>query len=325
VSSDRQFLDRFNKHFDKIDKELEESIESGVPLVKEIVGHSLLGQGKRLRPLLFVLSALMNGYDKKDIYHMSIIFEYIHCASLLHDDVIDNAETRRKKPSASNVWGNSAAVLTGDYMFSVASSIAIESKTYNLLEIINDAAARMAEGQVKELVFTGNWDTSEEEYLDIITSKTADLISAACVSGAVMAVAGDRECENLKNFGLNMGIAFQMVDDLLDYSSSEKDFGKPVGKDVREGKITLPLIYAISGMNKDEADRFKKIFINGSSDDNDYEELIAFVRESGSIEKTREKAEKYVEKAAGYLKKLPETSYRDDLIDLNQYMTGRLY
>ncbi|MFC1840135.1 polyprenyl synthetase family protein [Thermodesulfobacteriota bacterium] len=325
MSTDGQFLDRFNKHFEKIDRELEGSIDSNVPLIKEIVGHSLLSQGKRLRPLLFVLSALMNGYDKKDIYHMSIIFEYIHCASLLHDDVIDKAETRRKKPSASNVWGNSAAVLTGDYMFSIASSIAIGSKSYNILEIINDAAARMTEGQVKELVFTGNWDAGEEEYLDIITSKTADLISASCASGAVIAKAGDWACEKLKNFGLNMGISFQMVDDLLDYSSSEKDFGKPVGKDVREGKITLPLIYAISSMNKGETDRFKETFIKGSSDDIDYEELINFVRESGSVEKTRAKAEKYVEKAAEYLKEFPETSYRDDLIALNNYMTGRLY
>lgn len=325
MSTGGNFLDRFNNHFDKIDEELEKSIYSNVPLIKEIGGHSLLGQGKRLRPLLFVLSAMMNGYDKKNIYYISIIFEYIHCASLLHDDVIDNAETRRKKPSASNVWGNSAAVLTGDYMFSMASSIAIELKAYNILKIINDAAARMTEGQVKELVFTGKWDTREEEYLDIITSKTADLISASCASGAVIAKAGKSECESLKKFGLNMGISFQMVDDLLDYESSEKDFGKPVGKDVREGKITLPLIYAISTMKNSDADKYKEIFEKGSIKDSDYDELISFVRESGGIEKTRIKAEQYVEKAAEYLKNFPETPYKDDLIALNDYMTGRLY
>lgn len=325
MSADRNFLNRFNKHINEIDKELEKSIDSNVPLIEEIGRHSLLGPGKRLRPLLFVLSALMNGYDKKDIYYISLIFEYIHCASLLHDDVIDNAETRRKKPSASNVWGNSAAVLTGDYMFSMASSITIESKADNILKTVNDAAARMAEGQVKELVFTGNWDTSEEEYMDIIISKTAELISASCASGAIIAQAGNRECEYLKNFGLNMGISFQMVDDLLDYSSSEKDFGKPVGKDIREGKITLPLIYAISMMNNSEVDKYKETFVNGSNNDSDYDELINFVRESGAIEKTRVKAEQYVEKAALYLEIFPETPYRDDLIALNDYMTGRLY
>ncbi len=325
MSTDNRFLDRFNKYFNEIDKELEKSITSNVPLIREIGRHSLLGEGKRLRPLLFVLSALMNGYDKKDIYHMSTIFEYIHCASLLHDDVIDNAETRRRKPSASSVWGNSAAVLTGDYMFSMASGIAIESRAYNILETINDAAARMTEGQVKELVFTKKWDTGEEDYMDVITSKTADLISASCASGALIAKAGNRECECLKQFGLNMGISFQMVDDLLDYSSSEKDFGKPVGKDVREGKITLPLIYAISEMNDSEAGEYSEIFINGSSNDNDYEELVIFVRKSGGIEKTRVKAEQYVEKAAEYLDNFPKTPYRDDLLALNDYMTSRLY
>ena len=325
MSTDNRFLDRFNKYFNEIDKELEKSITSNVPLIREIGRHSLLGEGKRLRPLLFVLSALMNGYDKKDIYHMSTIFEYIHCASLLHDDVIDNAETRRRKPSASSVWGNSAAVLTGDYMFSMASGIAIESRAYNILETINDAAARMTEGQVKELVFTKKWDTGEEDYMDVITSKTADLISASCASGALIAKAGNRECECLKQFGLNMGISFQMVDDLLDYSSSEKDFGKPVGKDVREGKITLPLIYAISEMSDIEAGEYSEIFINGSSNDDDYEELVIFVRKSGGIEKTRVKAEQYVEKAAEYLDNFPETPYREDLRALNDYMTSRLY
>jgi octaprenyl-diphosphate synthase len=325
VSADSNFLDRFNDHFNEIDKELEKSIDSNMPLIEEIGRHSLLAQGKRLRPLLFVLSALMNGYDKKDIYYISIIFEYIHCASLLHDDVIDNAETRRKKPSASNVWGDSAALLTGDYMFSIASGIAIELRIYDILKILHDAAARMTEGQIKELVSTGKWDTGEAEYLEIITSKTAELISASCASGAVIAEAGDRECEYLKNFGLNMGISFQMVDDLLDYSSSEKDFGKPVGKDVREGKITLPLIYAISTMNNSEVDKYKETFVNGSNNDSDYDELISFVRESGAIEKTRVKAEQYVEKAALYLENFPETPYRDDLIALNDYMTGRLY
>jgi len=325
VSTDSQFLDRFNKHFTEIDKELKKSIVSDVPLIKEIENHSLLSQGKRLRPLLFVLSALMCGYDKKEIYYYSTIFEYIHCASLLHDDVIDNAKTRRKKPSASNVWGNSAAVLTGDYMFSMASNIAVISENIDVLRIVTETAARMTEGQVKELVCTGKWDTTEDDYMDIIISKTADLISGSCAAGAVVTKAGKKEQDDLKNFGLNMGISFQMVDDLLDYSSSEKEFGKPVGKDVREGKMTLPLIYTISNMNKSESSKYKEILINGSSNEDDFEELITLVRESGNIEKTRDKAEEYVKKAAGYLKDFPETTYRNDLLDLNDYMTGRLY
>lgn len=325
MDSDRQFLDRFNRHFTEIDIELEKSISSDVPLLREIGKHSLLGQGKRLRPLLFVLSALMCGCERRDMYQLSIIFEYIHCASLLHDDVIDNAETRRRKPSASSVWGNTAAVLTGDYMFSIAFNIALEKKAYGILEILNDTAVHMTEGQMLELACTGKWETGEKEYMKIITSKTADLISASCASGSVIAESNGSACEDLKNFGLNMGIAFQMIDDLLDYSSSEETFGKPVGKDVREGKITLPLIYSIQDMNSSEAVMYRDTFVNGSEKEDDYEELIRYVKKSGAIKKTREKAAEYVEKASGYLDRFPGTLYRSDLLDLNEYIAGRLY
>ncbi len=164
MGKDKKKLDRFNSHFNAIEKELENSFSSSVRLVEEICRHSLLGEGKRLRPLLFVLSALMCGYGKKDIYHLSTIFEYIHAASLLHDDVIDNADIRRKKPSASNLWGNTAAVLTGDFMFSMAFNVAIGSKNLDILSIVNKAAVKMTEGQVEELVYTGKWEISEEEY-----------------------------------------------------------------------------------------------------------------------------------------------------------------
>lgn len=325
MSTDGKFLDKFNKHFSEIDRELEKGLHSSVPLIGEIGKHLLLSEGKRLRPLLFVLSGLMCGYDRDDIYYLSTTFEYIHCASLLHDDVIDNADTRRKKPSASSVWGNSAAVLTGDYMFSMASTIAIESKNIDILDIITEAAARMTEGQVRELICTKRWDITEKEYIEIITLKTADLMSASCAAGAVAAEAGEKSVENLKNFGLNMGISFQMIDDLLDYSSSEATFGKPVGKDLREGKITLPLIYTIADMEKDEFEKFKDIFLNCSENDEACEELISIVRKSGNIEKTRKKAGEYVSRAAGYLVNFPESAYKQDLLSLNEYMVKRLY
>jgi octaprenyl-diphosphate synthase len=267
----------------------------------------------------------MCGYEKKDVYHLSTIFEYIHCASLLHDDVIDNADIRRKKPSASNLWGNTAAVLAGDYMFSMASRIALQSKKLEILGIVTNTAACMTEGQVRELNCTRKWDISEEEYLEIIISKTADLISASCAAGAVIAQAEKEEVENLKNFGLNMGIAFQMVDDLLDYSSSEEEFGKPVGKDFKEGKITLPLIYTITGMTKDESEKFKELLLNGSNSEEDYNELINLVRVSGNIEKTKSRAQEYVATAAEYLKMFPSSELRNNLLSLNEYMIERLY
>ena len=325
MGRDKRFFDRFTTQFNEIENELEKSFSSSEPLIKEIVRHSLLGEGKRLRPLLFILSSLICGYEKRDIYRLSAIFEYIHCASLLHDDVIDNADTRRKKPSASSVWGNTAAVLIGDFLFSMAFNIAIESKNLDILSIVNRTAVLMTEGQVRELVFAGKWDIKEEDYLKIITLKTAELLSVSCESGAVISDADKNSMNALKKFGLNMGIAFQIVDDLLDYTASEEEFGKPVGKDIREGKVTLPLIYTISEMKESDAKRFETLLINGNGREEDYDELINIVRESGNMEKTKEKAQRYVNEAAKYLKSFPASRYREDLLFLNDYMLERLY
>jgi octaprenyl-diphosphate synthase len=292
-------------------------------MLEDIGRHSLLGKGKRIRPLLFVLSSRLCGYEGEDVYYISTIFEYIHSASLLHDDVIDKAEVRRNKPSASSIWGNSAAVLTGDYFSARAMNIAISTNNMDFFRALINAGTRMSEGQFMELDHTGKWDTSKEEYMEIITSKTAELMSAACACGAIMAGAGKDAEENMSNFGLNMGITFQLVDDLLDYISSEEEFGKPVGKDLREGKVTLPLIYTLSGMSEKELLRFEKLFKNGRADEKDYEDLIRIVRNSGSVEKVRSEARRYVDKAHGFLSKLPESIFREDLAALNDYVAKR--
>ncbi|MBN1903804.1 MAG: polyprenyl synthetase family protein [Deltaproteobacteria bacterium] len=325
MGSNKQYLDRFNSHYSRIETELIKGFSSVVPLINDICSHSLLGEGKRLRPLLFVLSALMCGYTKDNIYRLSTMFEFIHCASLLHDDVIDNADMRRKKPSASNLWGNPAAVLTGDYMFSMAFNAAMESGNIAILSIVNNAAVRMTEGQVKELICTRKWGLTEEEYLDVITLKTAELISVCCEAGAVAAERDEKTAKALKNFGLSMGIAFQMIDDLLDYASSDGELGKPAGKDFKEGKITLPLIYTIPDMKADDTKRFEALLINGSDREEDYHDLINIVRNSGSIEKTKERAKSYIENAAKHLKDLPASEDRNNLLSLNDYMLDRLY
>ncbi len=317
-------LERFNGHYSRIEKELIKGFNSSVPLINDICSHSLLGEGKRLRPLLFVLSALMCGYEKENIYKLSTMFEFVHCASLLHDDVIDNADTRRKRPSASSLWGNPAAVLTGDYMFSMAFNAAMASGDLAILSIVNNAAVRMTEGQVKELICTRKWGLTEEEYLDIITLKTAELISVCCEAGAVAAKADLKMANVLKRFGLNMGIAFQMIDDLLDYSSSDGELGKPAGKDFKEGKITLPLIYTIPDMKADDAKRFEALLSNGSEREEDYSELIDMVRNSGNIEKTKTRAKAYMEEAAKQLEGLPESEERNNLLYLNDYLLDRL-
>ncbi|MFC1867226.1 polyprenyl synthetase family protein [Thermodesulfobacteriota bacterium] len=323
MDSNRNFLNRFSKHFERIDKELNKNFSSRVPMIEDIGRHSLLGKGKRLRPLLFLLSGKLCGYKGEDIYSLSTMFEYIHNASLLHDDVIDNAATRRSKPSAKHIWGNSAAVLTGDYLSSKAAAIAVRTNNIELLKMAIDTGARMSEGQFLELIHTGDWNTSKDEYMDIITSKTAELMSTTCACGAIIAGAGKEISYNLSKYGLNLGIAFQLVDDLLDYASSEEELGKPVGKDLREGKITLPLIYTLSGSKNEEINRFENQFKGQDADEEDYMKLIKFVRKSGAIERIRSEAKEYSGKASEFLDIFPESPVKTDLIDLNEYVSKR--
>ncbi|MBN2059490.1 MAG: polyprenyl synthetase family protein [Deltaproteobacteria bacterium] len=325
MDSNKKLLERFDIHFKNINESLEKTFSARIPMVDEIGRYALLGEGKRLRPLLFVLSGIICGYKGNDLYELSTIFEYIHVASLLHDDVIDNAETRRKKPSASHLWGNSAAVLTGDYLSSRAASIAVNSNNNNLVKLLLKAGERMSEGQSLELACTNKWDTGRDQYLEIITCKTGELMSAACSGGAVVSGVDKNKVDNLKEYGLNLGIAFQLVDDLLDYTSSEEQFGKPVGKDLMEGKITLPLIYAILQMDKKELLRVKKIFQNNEASEKDYGTMTAFVRESGVIDRIRSEARDYVKKASEYLDIFPASQSKEDLVILSKYISERTY
>lgn len=318
------FLSGFQHHIDKINGELRSSLDVSLSLVREMGGHSLLGDGKRLRPLLFVLASNLCRYPGEDVYRVSTVFEYVHVASLLHDDVLDDADIRRKKPSAKNVWGNSAAVLGGDYFYSRAAAIVIE-KHKQLLKAINDATLRMVEGQISELMHTHDWHLDRDGYMDIIVAKTAELISAACASGAIIADAGEEKAGHLARFGLNLGIAFQLMDDILDYTSSEETFGKPVGKDLKEGKITLPLIYALADRDPAEIDSLQEKFKDQGTDDAALKNLITMVRESGAIERILSEAKGFAGQAAGCLDSFPDSPSKDDLKALNTYLVERHY
>ncbi len=323
MDSDRIFLGQFNDHFEKINDELDRTLSTHVPLIESIGSHSLLGEGKRLRPLLFVLACRLCGYMGKDAYRFSTIFEYIHTASLLHDDVIDNGHIRRKKPSVNHVWGNSAAVLSGDFLYSKSFSLAVACKNLEFLKVLTDTTTRMAEGQVLELVHTHNWNITKDEYMEIIISKTAVLISAACACGAIISGAEKRTVDQLAQFGFNCGVAFQLMDDLLDYTSSQNAFGKPVGKDLKEGKITLPLIYTLSSIEGNEIERLEDLFRNQKAEDEDYRKLIDLVRNNGVVDRIRSEAKVYVDKAARFLDPFPTSHVKGNLMDLNDYIVKR--
>lgn len=317
------FLNRFGPELKEIDDALNQSLVARIPVVGDIARYALLGAGKRIRPLLFVLSCHLCGYQGKDVYRLSTLFEYVHAASLLHDDVLDNAELRRNKPSVRQAWGNSAAVLGGDFLYSTASAIALGCKNLELMGQLNDVLKRMVEGQFLELEHTHDWEITKEEYIEIITAKTATLMGAACTSGAMVAAADKRTMQHLGECGLNLGIAFQLMDDLMDYTSSEEVFGKPVGKDLKEGKITLPLVYFISGLERGEAERLADLFKTQKADDRDYEDLVRRVRSHRAIEQVRSEASEYVKKAAGVLDRFPDSPDKQGLLDLGAYILTR--
>ncbi len=318
-------LGLFEEHFIKINRELNKVFDSRVPLAKEIGTYALLGEGKRLRPLIFVLSCQLCGYRGEDLYPLSTVFEYIHTSSLLHDDVLDNAEMRRHKPSSNQIWGNQAAVLEGDFLFSKALSIAVSANSIPFISSLTEATMHMSEGQILELVHTGDLETGRDSYMRIITAKTAILISAACGCGAIVSGSSPDIEAALVRFGRSVGVAFQLVDDLLDYTSSEEVFGKPVGKDLLEGKVTLPLIYTLAQLEQDEKKRFSGFFKNRKTDKVAYEALLDRVRRGGVLEKIRKEAQGYVDDAARCLKPFPDSSVKENLLTLIQYIIHRTY
>jgi octaprenyl-diphosphate synthase len=316
-------LAQFSRHFKEINEQLKRSLGTRVALIENIAEYSVLGDGKRIRPLLFVLCAQLCGAKQNNLYYLSTIFEYLHAASLLHDDVLDNADLRRNKPSVRQVWGDSAAILAGDFLYSKASAIAIEWNTMDALKVMTAMVSQMVEGQMIELSQTNNWHIRRDQYLEIIISKTAALMSAACACGAIVAGADQEKVEDLSNYGLNLGIAFQLIDDLLDYTSCEEAFGKPVGKDIREGKVTLPLIHALSNLDKKEVERMEDLFKEKRAAGEDYEKLIAWVRNQGAIEHTKDEVEKYSKKALGFLDLFPPSTAKEELIKLCTYLSER--
>jgi len=325
MREESKFLDQFDSYFSRINQELHKVVNSDVSLIEEVGSYSLLGGGKRLRPLFFILSCQLCNYHDSDMYPLSTIFECIHAASLLHDDVLDNASIRRGRSSANKIWGNSAAVLVGDFLFSKSSRMAADKRHIEFLKLFADTAIRMTEGQILELDNTHNWNITRREYTGIITSKTAGLISAACASGGIIAGAKQAKTQSLEDFGLNMGIAFQIVDDVLDYTSTAEKSGKQSCNGLRQGKVTLPLIYTLTYLEKGERDRLEHLFKNRKASEKDYLRIIELVHDNGAINKCRRDAQGYMDLAETHLSLFPDSPIKKSLLKLNQFIADRTY
>ena len=270
-----------------------EHMKSPVALIPQLAGHIIASGGKRLRPMLTLASATLCGYDGRRHIDIAACIEFIHTATLLHDDVVDDSELRRGSATANAVWGNKPSVLVGDFLFSRAFQISVADGSLKILEVLANTSATLAEGEVMQLLTSNDTSTSEAAYLEVITAKTAALFSAACQFGAIVAERPSVEEEALVNFGLNLGIAYQLVDDALDYSAREATLGKAIGDDFREGKITLPVVLAFRRGDERERAFWRQTMEEGVQKPEDFTEALRMLERHGTIDDTFERARHY--------------------------------
>jgi len=314
---------RIRPDMERIEAEIDRQLTTSVPLIS-VVGRYIMGSGgKRLRPLLMILSARLCGYKGSRDVPLSVVFEFIHAASLLHDDVVDHAEVRRNKPAANTIWGNPAVVLVGDFLYSKSFLMTVGYNSVPILQVISETTTKMAEGEVLQLVHADDLEITEAEYLEVITRKTAVLISAACQIGAIFGGGGSAEEKALRGYGHDLGIAFQLIDDTLDYTGDVQELGKPVGNDIQEGKATLPLISALRNGLPADIKRLREIFSADEIRPEDFAEVKELVIRSGGIEYTRHLAMQYVQSAKDGLAIFPERATKEVLTDIADYVICR--
>jgi len=309
----------------RVEEEFRRRLKSRVPLITQIAEHLVKSGGKRLRPAFLILSAKLCGYDGDAHIPLAGAIEFIHTATLLHDDVIDNAEVRRGNPSANTLWGNEASVLVGDFLFSRSFSMMVEVGDMRVLEIVAQATTHLAEGETLELVKTADLETTEEENLELIVQKTASLISAATRVGAVLGGAPPEQEEALAEYGLQVGIAFQLVDDCLDYAGQAEALGKGVGVDLREGKVTLPLIHTLRNCTREERRRIRDVVQAEDIDQRGLGQVLDLVQKYGGISYTMGRAREYVERGKEALSLFPPSTEREALLSLADYVLKRRY
>jgi len=300
---------------------IEESQRSYVHLIPEITDHIIKSGGKRLRPLLLVISSDLCGYRGDRRFPLASVMEFIHTASLLHDDVIDHAVIRRGKPSANSIWGNSVSVLVGDYLYSTSFKVLAEDGEQSVQKLLATTTSSMAEGEIIQLAKCGDINITEKEYFSIIEKKTAILISAACAIGAILAKAPESEVKALARFGMRLGTAFQLTDDTLDYVAREGDFGKTIGMDLKEGKITLPLIRTFKECDPNE----KKIIERAVEDTGeDYiKEVASIINKYGGIKYSLDKADSLIEEGKAFLEIFGDSTPKKGLFAIADYVVER--
>ncbi|MEW6349796.1 MAG: polyprenyl synthetase family protein [Thermodesulfobacteriota bacterium] len=318
-------LDSIQITYDKLQEELIQRLKSRVPVASKIGAHLMNSGGKRIRPQLTIIAARMGGYTGEDAIRLSSVIECIHTATLLHDDVVDEADTRRGRPAANTLWTNEMCVLGGDFILAKAFSTLTDLDNLRIVKIVSQTTARLSEGELLQMANIGNIDLSEDEYLQIIIDKTATLMETACRGGAILGGLSAQQEEALAQFGLNLGIAFQMTDDVIDYCSEKEVMGKNPGKDLEEGKLTIPLIIALKSAEPEERSRVEELLTKRILNREDLQWIRDFLHRRGGIPKTLEKSREYLERAKAQLDAFPDSEERRALVRLADRIQARTY
>jgi octaprenyl-diphosphate synthase len=318
-----KILTQVKHDLEEIEVALEQNLNPYLDLVSQIAGHILFSGGKRLRPLLMVLSARICGYDGDYDKIFSTIFEYLHAATLLHDDLVDEATLRRGKPVANSIWGNATTVLVGDFLLARSLAIAAETKQPDVIKVVSGITENMSQGEIHQLMRKGNLDLTEAEYMEIIKRKTAVLFQGTCRAGALIANVSLTKETALSDYGFNLGIAFQMVDDLLDYTLDTVTLGKEVGADLKEGKLTLPVIYSLKSADEKDRTRIENIIKNKNFSVNDFKTLIKMIDKYGGRLYTQNLATEYVRNAKEALAVFEHSNTKEVLLMIADYTLSR--
>jgi octaprenyl-diphosphate synthase len=306
-----------------VDQLILKRLSSDVVLINQLGAYIVNSGGKRLRPMIMLLSALASRYQGDKHILLAAVIEFIHTATLLHDDVVDSSDMRRGKATANDIWGNEASVLVGDFLYSRAFEMMVEADNMRIMDILSHTTNNIAEGEVMQLLNINEPDISEQQYDKVIRAKTAILFEAAARIGAVIAGQQDEIEQALASYGQHLGVAFQLVDDLLDYSSSSETLGKNVGDDLAEGKPTLPLIHAMQHASDTDRDLLSEAIRSGGLDK--INQVIAIIESTGSLAYTAQRASEEAEKAKSALTPLPQSAYKDAMMVLADFSVQRVY
>ena len=316
-------LNLLNDEILRVEEQFRKDLESRVPLIRKVGEYVLASGGKRVRPMMLLLSAKLAGYQGESHVGLASVVEFIHTATLLHDDVVDSAVLRRGQDSANAVWGNEASVLVGDFLFAKSFSIMVREGNLEILKTLSDATTQMAEGEVLQLISTCDVELDEAHYIEVVRNKTAVLLSAASRCGALLGACPVEQEEALSAYGMDLGIAFQFMDDALDYVADQDAFGKECGHDLLEGKVTLPLIHTLKRCNAEERKRIAGIIEQETLPDEDLKYIVGLIHSYDGIDYTRDRAKLLIESAKGHLALFADCPAKEAMIRLADYVVSR--